>query len=85
MFTAIEPANQWGWSENFLNRIGFLLETIIWQNSYDPKKKAQHNANKPKPYIPPFLKKKTEPSGISKEAEVHTTDDIKNILSMPRG
>lgn len=84
VFTAMQPANQWGWQDYFLNKVVYLLELQIWQQSYDPKKKAEHKAKKPKPFTPDFIKQNSEPSEINKGVEVHTTDDIRDILAKPR-
>lgn len=84
VFTAIAPVNQWGWDQVFANKTNFLLETIIWQNSYDPKKKAEHKSRKPKPFVPDFMKQAAAPSAINKGSEIHNTDDIRNILAKPR-
>lgn len=84
MFTAISPANQWGWSEVFANKTNHLLELLLWQNSAGPKNKAKHKANKPKPFIPDFMKPEIEPSGINKEVVAHTTAEIDAILASVR-
>lgn len=69
----------------FANRTNYLLEMLLWQNAYDPKKKARHQANKPKPFIPPFLKPPKDETGINKGVQTHTVDDIKSLLALPRG
>jgi len=71
---------QWGTMEAFTNKMVYLLETLVWQNGYDPKKKAQHKANKPKLFVPPFMQK----PGIDADKVVHDIDDIKGILARPR-
>lgn len=83
LFAKLRPATQWGWDEVLANKTNFLLETIIWQNSTPSEKgkRAKHKQNKPKPFIPEFMK---QPSEISAGAEPHTTDDIRNILSKKR-
>lgn len=68
----------------FANKTNYLLELLLWQNAYDPKKKSQHKAAKPKPFVPPFFKNK-EPSKINDGSQKHTVDDIKSILAQPRG
>ncbi len=86
VFTAINPATQWGWQESFLNRAVYLLELKLWQDT--PIKKGQkdmHNRRKPKPYVPDFLKSKMPESEINKQTEKRTVDDIKSILALPRG
>lgn len=84
MFSKIQPANQWGWSEVFANKTNYLLELLLWQNS-GTKNKAQHKRNKPKPFVPDFMKQPAEPSKINKGVEVQTVDDIKSWLAVPRG
>lgn len=71
---------QWGFAEAFANRTNYLLEMLFWQNSYDPKKKAEHMAAKPKLFIPEHMKSAMREDG----AEPHTVDEIKDILSRPR-
>ena len=83
VFTAMQPALQWGWSEVLQNKMVYLLETLIWQKGYDPKKKAQHMAAKPKLFVPEFMAQANE-SDISKDIEAHTTEEIDAILARPR-
>lgn len=87
MFTALDPSLQWGWSEILTNKITYLLEILAWQNSTpDTKgKMAAHKRRQPKPFVPDFMKPKTEPSEISKEADTMTVDDVKSWLSVERG
>lgn len=85
-YAAINPAAQWGWSETFLNKISYLLELKLWQDT--PVKKGQiegHKRRKPKPFVPDFLRGKQPESEINKGSIKHTVDDIKSILSLPRG
>lgn len=86
-FCALEPANQWGFSEVFANKTNYLLELLLWQNSTPNKKgkMAEHKRKKPKPFVPDFMKGKQEPSAINKGIEVQTVDDIKSWLAVPRG
>lgn len=85
-FTAINPAAQWGWSESFLNKIIYLLELKLWQDTPVQKgKKAAHDAIKPKPFVPDFLKPDKPESDITRESETRTLDDVKSILALPRG
>lgn len=85
-FAAINPAAQWGWSEMFLNKVTYLLELKLWQDTPVTKgQKAMHNRRKPKPYVPDFLKSKMPESEINKGSEKRTVDDIKSILALPRG
>lgn len=58
----------------------FLLETLVWQNGYDPKKKALHKTRQPKLFVPDFLKR----AGIDKDKVAADVDDIKMLLSKPR-
>ena len=60
----------------------YLLEVLVWQNSKDAQKRAPQN--KPKPFIPEFMGIAPEGSEISKGIEIHTTDDIRDILALPR-
>lgn len=69
----------------FSNKTNYLLELLLWQNSYDPKKKSQHKANKPKPFVPEFMKHQTEQSAINKDSASMTLDDVKSWLAVPRG
>lgn len=85
VYTAIAPESQWGWNEVFANKTNHLLELLLWQNSFDGKKKAEWKAKKPKPFVPDFMKKPEPPSPINNGAEAHTTDDIRSILAQARG
>lgn len=85
VFVAISPPNQWGWSEVFANKLTYLMELMLWQNSYNGKNKSKHKNNKPKPFIPEFMKPPKELSNLRSEVESHTVDDIRSILEMPRG
>lgn len=70
-----------------MNNAVHLLEVLSWQNA-TPNKKGQlaaHNAKKPKPFVPDFMKGAVDESGINKESEKHTVEDIKAILAQPRG
>lgn len=73
----MNPALQWGWSEILQNKVAYLLEVLVWQNSKDAsKKQPQH---KPKPFVPEFMQLVSV-----KDMETHTTDDIRDILAKPR-
>lgn len=64
----------------------FLLETLVWQKAFDPKKKAAHMAAKPKLYVPEFMKKKkAAQEGIAKDVVALDIDQVKEILARPRG
>lgn len=64
----------------------FLLETLIWQKAFDPKKKAAHMAAKPKLYVPPFMQKTVNAKeGIAKDTVALPVDEVKAILARPRG
>jgi len=86
-YAAVNPASQWGWDEVLANKTNYLLEVLIWQNGTPHKKGAleRHKRNKPKPFIPEFMKSPAPPAEINKEAETMTVDDIKSWLSNPRG
>jgi hypothetical protein len=86
VFAAINPAAQWGWAEMFANKTNYLLELVLWQNTPVKKgEKAAHNRRKPKPFVPDFLKTKQPESPINKGSVKRTVDDVKSILSLPRG
>ena len=85
VFVKLQPSNEWSYNEVFANKTNYLLELLLWQNSYNPKKKGKHLANKPKPFIPEFMKEKKKPSAINNGSVKHTVDDIKSILALPRG
>lgn len=78
-FTVVNPAAQWGWNEVFLNKMAYYLEMLVWTKTKDAQKKIPQE--RPKPFIPDFM---GGPSEVNKDVEVHTSDDIKSILSMPR-
>lgn len=40
--------------------------------------------NRPKPYIPDFMPQQNSDDQVGEGAEIHTTDDIKEILNKPR-
>lgn len=80
LYRKLSPATEWGWSEILANKTTYLLELLLWQNS--PRQKGKRKPPKPTPFTPDFMK---TPSEISKEAEVHTVDEIKAILARPRG
>lgn len=60
---------------------------LLWQNSYDPKKKSQSLRNKPKPFVPDFMKSKPtdKQKGAAKGTQAMPVDDIKSWLNAPRG
>lgn len=66
------------------NRTNYLLELLVWQNGYNPKKKAEHMAMKPKPFVPEFMVDRTKKTEANKDIEAHTVDDIRAILARPR-
>lgn len=78
----LQPAAQWGWGEIFENKIVYLLETLVWQKTKDASRK--NPLHKPKLFTPEFMPQHSAPGEISKGVEVHTTDEIRDILSMPR-
>lgn len=69
-----------------MNKMVFLLETIVWQNATPSKKgeQAQHKTQKPKQYIPDFMKKTVGNDGIAKDTMAADVDTIKDILNRPR-
>lgn len=76
----MQPALQWGWSEVLQNKMVYLLETLVWMKTKDAAKKPPRN--QPKLFVPDFMPQPG--SEISKGVEVHTTDDIRDILAKPR-
>jgi hypothetical protein len=86
VFSAVKPSTQWGWNEILSNKIAYLLEVIIWQNSTPnkPGERAQHNANKPTLFVPPFMSNKDTDEASNKGTVAASTDDIQSLLSMPR-
>lgn len=87
MFSAIEPANQWGWAEVFANKTTYLLELLLWQAGTPSKKaeRAKHKAAKPRPFVPDFMKKSQAGVGLNQDVPVQTIDDVKSWLAVPRG
>lgn len=61
----------------------FFLEVLVWQKTKDGQRRSPRN--KPKLYTPDFMKKKPKEAAITRESELHTVDDIKQILDRPRG
>lgn len=86
VYTALDPSAQWGWLEMLTNKSNYLLELKLWQDT--PVKKGQvaaHNAKKPKPFVPDFMKVVQPESEINKGSEKMSVDDIKSWLAVPRG
>ena len=79
IFRILDPANNWDWNEIFLNKIAYAIDVLVWQNGYDPKNKAQHEANMPKLFVPEFIK-----INQKKNTNAKPVEDIKDILSKPR-
>lgn len=77
VFSAVKPANEWGWGEILTNKMVYLLELLVWMKTKDAQRKAPQH--KPKPFVPEFMG-----GQVAKEAEAHTVDEVKDILSMPR-
>lgn len=77
LFVLLKPELQWGWQEVFNNKMVYLLETLVWLHTKDSQKKLPQN--KPQPFVPEFMQIVQK-----KDMVVHTTEDIKNILAMPR-
>ena len=86
VFCAYEPANQWGWGEVFANKTTHLLELLLWQAGTPSKKgeRARHKANKPKPFMPDFMKRSQAGTGMNESVEAMTVDDVKSWLAVPR-
>ena len=82
VFTKIQPAVQWGWSENLANKMVYLLETLVWMKTKDAQKKMPKN--RPRMFRPDFMPPLSEPGEIAKDATVHDTDDIAEILARKR-
>lgn len=87
LYTKLQPALQWGWREVLLNKATYLLETIVWQNATPNSKGkiAQHKRKQPKPYVPDFMKIDQPKGSAANGVEAHDIDDIKTLLSIPRG
>jgi len=66
----------------FLNRIMFHLDTLVWMKTKDAQKRVP--MHRPKLFTPPFMPQHSAPGEMSKGAEAHTTDDIRNILEKKR-
>lgn len=77
VFTAISPANQWGWSEVLTNKMTYLLELLVWMKTKDAQKKLPQH--KPTPFVPEFMG-----GDVAKDSEAHEVEDIKAILAKPR-
>jgi hypothetical protein len=82
LFRKLQPGNNWGWPEILLNKATYLLEVLAWQNTKDAQKGRTHTA--PKMYTPDFLKNAEANKGLNPDQELHTVDEVKNILAMPR-
>lgn len=61
----------------------FLLETLVWQKGFDPKKKAQHMALKPELFTPDFMKNVAD-TEIKKDVVSMDIDEVKAFLNKPR-
>lgn len=87
VYRKIQPATEWGYGEIFMNKMVYLLETLVWQNSTPSKKgdQAKHKAQKPVQFIPDFMKKTVNAKeGIAKDTVAAPVDEIKAILARPR-
>lgn len=82
VFTAMSPSNQWGWDEILASKTNYLLEMLVWMKTKDAQKKSPRN--RPKPFVPEFMKLPVEPSPINNGAEAHYAEDIAAILAKPR-
>lgn len=85
VFAAVQPAAQWGWHETFLNKIVYLLETIVWQNATPNKKaeRARHMTIKPTLFRPPWMPQHEDDS-IKKDTVGRDVETIKELLARPR-
>lgn len=83
LFSAINPAMQWGWREILANKANYLLDTIIWQNSNEGVKKHKQTPH-PKIFVPDFMKKAMGDEGIKKDTVALDVDEVKHLLSRPR-
>lgn len=79
---ALQPANNWGWSEVLLNKASYLMEVLAWQNTKDAQKRAPRRA--PKPFVPDFMKNVEETRAINRDSVLQDVDSIKAILKKPR-
>lgn len=82
VYAKVAPASQWGWDQILANKTNYLLELLVWAKTKDAQKKVP--VNKPKPFIPDFLEQPPSEGDANKDIEVHTTDDIREILAKPR-
>jgi len=82
VYTAISPANTWGWEEVLANKTAHLLELLVWMKTKDAQKRSPRN--KPRPFVPEFMKKKTKPSPINNGSIAAYSEEINDILSRPR-
>ena len=79
---ALQPANQWGWSEVLLNKLNYLTEVLAWQNTKDAQKRNPSKA--PKPFVPDFMKNMEETRKINRDSVAQDVDSIKALLAKPR-
>ncbi len=70
----------------FGNKTTYLLELLLWQAGTPSKKgeRAKHKANKPKPFMPEFMKRSQKGTGMNEGVEPMTVDDVKSWLAVPR-
>lgn len=73
------PENEWGWNELLTNKTNHLLEVLLWSKTEGATKRPP--VGYPEPFVPPFIHR---PPKVP-DAESHDLDDIKSILSKPRG
>jgi hypothetical protein len=84
LFAKLSPSTQWGWAEVFANKTNYLLELLLWQNSFDPKKKQEHRLKRPTPFVPDFMKPSRDEIPINKGIETHELNDVGSLLNLPR-
>lgn len=77
VYTAVQPAAQWGWMEQLTNKQNYLLELLVWMKTKDARKQSPQS--KPKPFIPDFMG-----GQVGKDTEALDIDDVKALLEKPR-
>lgn len=80
IFIALQPAAQWGWNEIFTNKMVYLLDTLVWMQTKDARKKLPRH--KPKLFMPDFMPKPD--NDITKGLMAADPDTIKDLLARPR-
>lgn len=83
----IDKANLWSNADVQLLQIANAIEVIKWQIGNQGRKRAK--ASPPKPFIPKELKDltariKRNETAKKQDLELHTIDEMKELLSRPR-